>query len=83
MVFKIFLCFLNNCDNKLTARQSFDGGDLISHPSWTISWDVLSSSMPTTFGSAVYITLSRQTSCIVCRPVASEYQVDETTHTTP
>lgn len=28
-----------------TALQSFVGGDLMSHPSWTISWDVLSTSI--------------------------------------
>lgn len=28
-----------------TALQSLLGGDLMSHPSWTISWDVLSTSI--------------------------------------
>lgn len=28
-----------------TALQSFVGGDLMSHPSWTISWDVFSISI--------------------------------------
>lgn len=29
----------------LTALQSLLGGDLMSHPSWTISWDVLRTSI--------------------------------------
>jgi len=48
-----------------TALQSFVGGDLMSHPSWTISWDVLSTSIsfflspsPKTVAARIYAALS-------------------------
>jgi len=46
-------CTFRRC-RVLTALQSFVGGDLMSHPSWTISWDVLSTSISLALSFSVF-----------------------------